>query len=95
MYQELPTQNEYFNSSDERIYLDLRASYGYTKELEKLGRSDSKLALTIELKNAAAKKYMLRIWGYSMGEYLYILAKDSITLHHKTYSISPADNDFE
>ena len=36
-----------------------------------------------------------RIWGYSMGEYLYILAKDGLTLQHKTYSITLEDNDFE
>ena len=40
VYQELPTQNEYFNFSDEIIYLDPRTSYGYTKELEKLERND-------------------------------------------------------
>ena len=67
VYQELPTQNEYFNSANERIYLDLRASYGYTKELEKLERYDSRLALKIELKNAATKKYRLRIWGIQSG----------------------------
>ena len=32
---------------------------------------------------------------YSMGEYLNILAKDGLTLHHETHSISSADNDFE
>ena len=36
-----------------------------------------------------------RIWGYSMGEYLYILAKDGLMLQHKTYSITLEDNDFE
>ena len=34
----------------------------------------------------------LWIWGYSMDEYLYILAKDGLTLQHKTYS---EDDDFE
>ena len=47
IYQELPTENEYFTASDERVYLDLRASYGYTKELEKLERNNSKLNLKI------------------------------------------------
>ena len=78
-----------------RIYLDLGASYRYTKEMEKLERNDSKLKLKIELKNPATKKYMLRILGYSLGEYLYILAKDGLTLQHKTYSITSEDNDFE
>ena len=90
----MPTQNEYFTDGDKTIYLDLRASYGYTKELEKLERNDPKLTLKVELKNAAAKKYRLRVWGSSMGEYLYILAKDGLTLHHKTYSITSTDNEF-
>ena len=62
--------------------------------MEKLERNDSKLKLKIELKNPATKKYMLRIWGYSLGEYLYILAKGGLTLQHKTYSITSEDNDF-
>ena len=95
VYQELPTQNECFNSADERIYLNLRTSYGYTKEMEKLERKDSKLALKIELKNATRKKYRTRIWGYSMGENLHILTKDGLTLYHKTYSFSSTANDFE
>ena len=55
IYQEVPTQSEYFTSSDERVQIDLRATYGYTKELQKLEKNDSKLNLKIELKNAAAK----------------------------------------
>ena len=53
IYQELPTDSKYFSSSDERIYLDLRACYGYTKEMEKLERNDSKINLKTELKNLA------------------------------------------
>ena len=67
IYQELPTESDYFSSSDERVYLDPKASYGYTKEVEKLERSDSKLNLKTELKSAAKKKYRLRIWRYSIG----------------------------
>ena len=63
--------------------------------MEKLERNDSKLNLKIELKNAGTKKYRLRIWGYFIGEYLYILAKDGLTLQPKTYSIASTDNDFE
>ena len=50
IYQELPTENEYFTSSNEKLYIDLRANYDYTKEMEKLERNDSKLNLKIELK---------------------------------------------
>ena len=72
IYQELLTKSEYFSSSNERVYLDLRASYGYTKEMEKLERNDSKLNLKIQLKSPETHKLRLRIWGYSLGEYLYI-----------------------
>ena len=65
------------------------------KEREKLERSNSKVNLKILLKNAATKKLRLKIWGYSMGEYLYILAKDGLTLQHKTYLITSQDYDFE
>ena len=94
-YQELPTVSKYFSSSDERIYLALKASYGYTKEVEKLERNNSKLNLKKQLKSPATHKLRLRIWGYSLEEYLYILAKDEQTLQHKTYSITSEDNDFE
>ena len=56
-YQDLPEESEYFSSSDERIYLSWRASYGYTKEMEKLERNYSKLNPTIQLKSAAAKMF--------------------------------------
>ena len=95
VYHELPSETEYFSSSDEGIYTDLRSSYGYAKQLEKLERNNSKLNLKIELKNAATKKCRLRIWGCCMGEYLYILVKDGLTLQHKTYSIASLDNDYE
>ena len=37
IFQELPDENAYFDvRSDERIYLDLRATSGYVKETEKL-----------------------------------------------------------
>ena len=63
--------------------------------MEKLERKDSKLNIKIQLKNAASKNIWLRIWGYSMGEYLYILAKDNLMFQHKTYSMTSEDNSFE
>ena len=95
IYQELIDEDKYDgNTSDERIYLDLRASSRYTNEAEKLERNDSKINLGIVLKNAATKKLWLRIWAHSLGEYLYILTRSELTLRHKTYSISPQDEDF-
>ena len=64
------------------------ASVGYTNQMEKLERNDSKISLYINLKNAATKKRKFRAWGYALGENLYVLGRDGLTLHHKTYSIS-------
>ena len=70
VYMELHEESEYFSASDERIYLDLGASYGYSKGMQKIERNDSNLNLKIQLKSASAKNLRLRIWEYSMGEYL-------------------------
>ena len=95
VYQELIDEDEYDSvRSEERIYLDLRASSGYTEEAEKLERNDSKINLGILLKTAATKKLRLRIWAYSLGEYLYVLSRQGLTLRHKTYSILQEDDDF-
>ena len=62
--------------------------------MEKLERNDSKITLYITLTSAATKKLRLRVWGYSLGKYLYKLVPDGLTLHHKTYSIMQEDDDF-
>ena len=57
IYQEITPEGEFGeNSRDDRIYLDMRRSQGYTDELEKLTRDDSGLAVAIDLKAAATKK---------------------------------------
>ena len=62
VYQELIEETDYFgNKSNERVYLDLRASEGYTNQMEKLEQNDSKITLFITLKSAATKKRRLRI----------------------------------
>ena len=95
IFQELPDEDTYYNErSDERMYLDLRATSGYIKETKKLERRDSKINLYIMLKKAATKKFRLRIWAYSHGEYLYILTKNGLTLKHRTYVINQSDDDF-
>ena len=40
--------------------------------METLERNDSRLNLAIPLKNAAIKKLRLKIWAYSLVEYLYV-----------------------
>ena len=95
VYQELIDEDEYdSDKSNERVYLDLRASSGYMEEAEKLEGNYSKINLTILLKKAATIKLRLRIWVYSLSEYLYVLSRQGLTLPHKTYSISQEDNKF-
>ena len=95
IFQELPDEDEYYSEkSDERIYLDLKATSGYVKEAEKLERNDSKINVHIMLKKAATKTFKLRIWAYSVGEYLYILTKNGLILKHRTYAINQSDDDF-
>ena len=62
------------NSKDDRIFIDMRKSKGYTDELEKLNRDDSGLAVVVTLKEAAAKKLRLRVTGFSQAEYWYLLS---------------------
>ena len=55
--QELLRESDYSGAkSDEKIYIDLQDSLGYTDEIEKPSRNDSKLNVTIELRNPLAKK---------------------------------------
>ena len=53
--QELPNRNMYFTDSDERVYIDIRQSKGYTGEFERVNRDDRNLNITINLKAAATK----------------------------------------
>ena len=80
--------------SNERLYLDLRASSGYVKEAEKLERNDSKINLEIVLKEAAKYNLRVRVWAYSLSEYLYVLSKSGLTLKHRTYAINQSDDNF-
>ena len=95
IFQELPDEDTYFSAkNDEKIYLDLRASSGYVKEAEKLERNDSKINLHITLKDVADFSLRVRIWTYSLSEYLYVLSKSGLTLKHRTYTINQSDEDF-
>ena len=94
VFQDLISEDDYFNiRSDERVYLDLRVSSGYVKEAEKLERNDSKISFHLMLNEAAAKKLKLRVRAHSLGEYLYILNKNRLTLRHRTYTINQTDED--
>ena len=54
--QKLTKEKDYFgDDSDERLYIDMRCSKGYTDELEKLTCDDGGVTLTIKLEKAAEK----------------------------------------
>ena len=94
IYQELIDKEDYNEvKSDDRIYLDLRASSGYMNKAKKLERNDSKINVSVQLKAAATKKLRLRVWAYVIGEYLYILSKNGLTLRHRTYAINQDNKD--
>ena len=95
IFQELPDEDKYFDATnDDRIYLDLRTSSGYVKEAEKLERNNSRINLQITLKASAKYKMRVRIWAYSLSEYLYVLTKSGLTLKNRTYAINQSDKDF-
>ena len=75
------------NDSDDRIYIDMRRSRGYTDELEKINRDDSGAGLHIKLKEAAAKKLRIRITGFAQAEYWYILSNKGYVMSYKNYNI--------
>ena len=95
IYRELTNEEEYYSlKSDERVYLDLRALSGYVREAEKLERNDLKINLKLTLKEAAKYNLRVRVWAYSLSEYLYVLSKSGLTLKHRTYAINQSDDDF-
>ena len=57
------------------------------REAEKLERNDSTVILT-------DFNLWVRIWAYSLSEYLYVLSKTRLTLKHRTYTINQSDEDF-
>ena len=62
VFQELNSEDDHFGvKSDERVYLDLRASSGYVKEAEKLKGNYSKISLHLVLKESATKKLRLKV----------------------------------
>ena len=76
IFRELPDKEECFSSkSNEKIYLDLRATSGYVREAKNLERNDCKINLQITLKEAAKFNLRVIIWAYSLSEYLYVLSK--------------------
>ena len=89
IYQELTKEWNYFkDTSDEKLYIDMWRSKGYTDELEKLTWDKSNVQLTIKLKKSCYKKIRLRVMGYSQTEYYYLLSNKGMIMSYKNYSIS-------
>ena len=89
IYRELPNEEEYYSlKSDERVYLDLRALSGYVREAEKLERNDLKINLELTLKEAAKYNLRVRVWAYSLSEYLYVLSKSGLTLNTEKIKVT-------
>ena len=92
IYQYITLEGEYRkNTKDDRIYIDMRRSQGYTDELEKLTRDDSGLAVAVNLKDAAQKKMSLQITGFSQSEYWYAFLNKGYITTNKNYNISKED----
>ena len=94
IYQKITKEDEFTtNDTDNRIWIDMRRSKGYTDELEKIkiNRDDRGLAVVIGFKEAAAKQLGVRIVGYSQGEYWYLLSNKGYIMPFKNYNILKAD----
>ena len=92
IYQEITEEDKFTdNERDGRTYINMRRSKGYIDELEKLNRDDNGIALTISLKEAAAKKIRFRITGFSQAEYWYLLSNKGYIMSYKNYNISKAN----
>ena len=95
IFQELLDEEQYFDvRNDDRMYLDLRATSGYVKEAQKLERNDSEINIQITVKVAATYRLRVRIWTYSLSEYLYVLSKSGLRLKHRSFAINQSDENF-
>ena len=92
IYQDMTREEDWSkNYRDDRLFIDLRRSKGYTDELEKIYRDDSQLSLTINLKTPTTKKLRFRILAWSQGEYWYVLNQKGYIMSFKNYNISKQD----
>ena len=93
IFKELTTYGKYFSdTSDERVYIDLRRSKGYTNELEKLVRNDSGISLTINLRKLAPFKMRLFVTTFSQAEWYYASGLKGKAMTLKPYTVIPKRN---
>ena len=88
IYQKLTKFKDYFKTSDEKLFVDLRVSRGYTDELEKLTRSDHDVNLIITLKKAATAKLRLQVTTYSQAEYYYTHGNQGQIMSMQRYEVA-------
>ena len=87
------TEDEYAtNNTDDRIWINMRRSKGYTDELEKINRDDSDVAVIIGFKEATTGKLRLYIKGYAHWEYWYLSLNKGYIMLFKNYNISKVDH---
>ena len=92
IYQEITAEDKYTkNDTDDRIWIDMRRSKGYTDELEKINCDDSGLTVILGFREVTTKHLRLRVTGYSQGEYWYLLSNKGYIMKVKNYKISKAD----
>ena len=77
----------YFTDLDERVFIDIRRSKGYTGEFKRVNWGDSDLSITVDLKAANVKKMRLHLTGYFQGEYMYMLSKGGL-MNYKEYGMN-------
>ena len=93
VYRDLIEEDSYFGTkSDEKLYLDLHRSRGYTNELEKLVRNYSGVSLTVTLKKGAEYKMRLHITTYSQAEYYYTTSSMGQIMVFKRYDVTKNSN---
>ena len=93
IYQELKSEEAYSgDESDEKIYIHMRRSKGYTDELEKLTRNESNVSITVKLKAVATKKLRLKIVRYSQCEYFYPTSDVRQIMTFKRFNVTRDNN---
>ena len=80
-------KKKFTDGSDEKIFIDMRRSKGYTDELEELSRNDADINLAILLTKTAEKKMRLNVLAYSQAEYWYAITNRGKVFTYKNYSI--------
>ena len=64
IYQEITEEDDFgISTKDDRVYIDMRRSKGYTDKLEKLTRDSSHVNVMVTLKKAAEKKWDWELEG--------------------------------